>query len=491
MRLPRKAMVGLVALSMLAQAKEDADALAASRDLHVGLSGVQREYVTSDSKRRVVTGGRRSGKTESFVVECVAKAAKGGRCLYLSLTRSLAEETIWERLLERLRELGLEFRTNLTKLRIKLASGGIIQLGGCHTTKEIDKHRGKAWDLVIVDECGAQPSENLKYLIEDAIGPTLADYEGQLTLGGTPSPVLSGYWADQASPNRKTAHPRWEWTIYDNPFFEGREDRILAEIREENAWDEDSVSYRREYLGQWVQDDGVLVYPFKLARNGLDALPTESENGYPIPHREWRYVIGIDVGTTKDAMALVVWAKNPALADEFIIHAEAHTGMIAPGLAQRVRVLRERYRDAQVVIDPGSIGAPYIIALRDQYGISVTPAKKDHRRAAIRMMRDRVLAGRVKVLNFAAMDGLREEWSILGWDDDHLDHHESQTDHYSDAAMYGLRLLRNWHHDADRNKPKPPPDSPEAMAEAMRREALADEKRMGLRGRRKRPAIWG
>lgn len=493
MRLPRKQLIALLALLQLAQMRTAARSTAVEVDLLEGLTAGQLEYVASDADRRVLTGGRRSGKTEAIVVEMVAIAAKGGRALYLSLTRLLAEETIWDRLLARLDAVGIAYRVNLTKLRIKLVSGGLIQLGGTHTSADIDKHRGMAWNLVAVDECGAQPSELLRYLVEASIGPTLLDHEGRLTLLGTPSPLLSGFWADQAGLTRVSDCPRWEWTIYDNPFFAGREDRVLAAIRHVNAWSEDSITYRREYLGRWVQDAGVLVYPFELARNGLDRLPQVTPSGYPVPPDGWRFVIAVDVGTTLNAMAIVVWAAHLALPDEYIVHAEAHTKMLMGALKDRLRILGDRYPHAQKVLDAGGMGAAHALELTGHFAMHIIPAEKREKPSAIRVMRDRVLAGRVKVLNFPALDGLREEWGRLGWDKDHLQHHPSQADHYSDASLYGLRNLRNWRTDESDAKPAPAPGSAEEMAaveaEMERAETEAVERQELDRGRDK-GALW-
>lgn len=452
MRLTKKMLVTILALGVIAGRKEAAADEAAKRNLLLGAAPHQVEYIESQAKRRIVTGGRRSGKTEAFVMELVAVAAKGGRALYLSLTQTLAEETIWERLKERLQRLRIKYTPNEQKLVIRIAGGGLIKLGGMKDEKEINKHRGKAWKLVIVDECGAQPSKLLKYLVQDSIGPTLRDYEGQLTLGGTPSPVLTGYWFDQAGPQRSSSAPRWEWTIHVNPFFAGRVERVLEEVRDENDWDEECVTYRREYLGEWVQDEGTLVYPFVAARNAIAALPERTPKGYPVSPSRWRHVIGVDVGTTKDAMAVVVLCAHPALRGEFAIHAEAHTKMTTDGLVGRLRALLRRFPHATIALDSGGMGAAHALEVANA-GLPLVAAKKTEKASAIRVLHDRVIGGRFKLLAVPSLDGVRKEWASLGWDDDHLQHHPDQADHYSDATLYALRELRAYNTREDMEKP--------------------------------------
>lgn len=456
MRLTRKLLATVLALGMLASRAEAASAQAAGRELHAGAAEHQREYLEDDSERRVVTGTRRSGKTEAFVIEIVAVAAAGGRALYLSLTRLLAEETIWDRLLERLERLGyrpgVDFTTNRTKLTIRLAGGGMIKLGGCKDRREIDKHRGKAWRLVIVDECQSQPSALLKYLVEDSIGPTLADYDGRLTLGGTPAPMLTGYWCEQAGPEELRAAncPRYDWAIDANPFFAGRVERVLRRVLDENGWSEDSITYRREWRGEWVQDDSVLVYPYSHERNAVDSLPERTPKGYPVDPRRWRHVIGLDVGTTKEAMAIAVLAAHPALAGEYLVHAEAHTAMLTDTLVGRLRALLRRFPKATIVIDSAASGMHLEL---QAVGLPVVGSKKVDKAIAIRVLHDRVLSGRFKLLTLPALEGVRAEWRKLGWDDDHLQHHPAQSDHYSDATLYALRELRHYYTREDMAKP--------------------------------------
>jgi hypothetical protein len=450
MRWTRALLASFLAFRVLAGHKEAAAAKDAARELYAGASAQQLEYLDSSEQRRKLTGSRRSGKTEVEVIELVAVAARGQRVLYLSLTALLAEETVWERLIERLDQLGLQYIPNTTKRTLRLAGGGLIKLGGMKDRKEIDKHRGKAWALVIIDECGAQPSDLLKYCIESSIGPTLLDHGGRLTLSGTPSVVLSGYWFDQAGPDHVDDPNRWEWFIHDNPFFVGRADRVLRSVLEENEWEETCITYRREYLGEWVQDDSVLVYPYDRARNGIESLPERTPKGYPIDPRRWRHAIGLDVGTTKDAMAIVVLAVHPALAGEYMVHAEAHTAMLTDALVARLRALLQRFPKATVVIDSAASGMHLEL---QAVGLPVVGAKKVEKALAIRVLHDRVLGGRFKLLLLPALDGVRAEWRKLGWDDDHLQHHEAQSDHYSDATLYALRELRHYHSKEDMAKP--------------------------------------
>ncbi len=450
-----------------------------------GLASHQRAYCESPARRKVVTGGRRSGKTEAVVADLVATAIKGGECLYVSLTAKLAKRTIWKRLKARLRRLRQDFASNESTLVVELPNGGSVTLGGADDKEAIERYRGPSYALVVVDECGSQNPTVLKALVDDVLRPALMDHEGRLTLAGTPGPTLGGYWFEQAGPDelRKSKSPIWRWTIHGNPLFVGRVDAELQAVLDENEWTSEHPSYQREYLGIWAQDDGALVYPYRAERNGLERLPSRTERGRGLKAEEWRRVIAIDVGTTAKAMAIVVWAAHPGLPDDYLVHAEAHTGMLSGHLAERVRQLLELYPGAAVVMDAGGMGKAHALELAQRFALQIEPAEKREKASAIRLMRDRVLAGRVQLLNLPTLDGVRDEWSVLGWDDKHEPHHPSQADHYSAAALYGLRRLRNCRHDAASNRAKPAPGSEQALQEAMEREADDIERK------RRRPGV--
>jgi hypothetical protein len=432
-------------------------------DLLAGLSQQQQSFVRSRARLRIVGGGRRSGKTESFVAALVAVAAgrPGAYALYISLTRTLAKHTVWERIKARLRRIGLDFRADETELILRVVGGGQIRLGGADDRREIEKYRSLYYDLVIVDECGAQADYLLRPLVVDVLRPALMDHGGSLVLGGTPAPLLAGFWYERDGPHSTVRAARWRWTIADNPLFAGRWQDELAAVREENGWDESNPTYQREYLGIWVQDLSVLVYPFDPAFNAVDELPRRSPTGVALPPGDWRHVIGVDVGQTS-ATAMVVLGTHRLLPDEYLVHSEGRPGMLTHEIAGRLRELVTIYH-AGIVLDSGGMGAQHAAEFAARFPLPITPAKKTEKRAQIRSFRDRLIAGRIKLLNLPTLDPVRDEWAVLGWDPaaHGLDHHPAQADHFSDAALYADRELAHYRAEQAAMRRRPIPWGPD------------------------------
>lgn len=474
----------------MAQAKEapverPPDALA-------GLADHQREYCQDPSRRRVVTGGRRSGKTEAVVADLLATAIEGGECVYISLTRKLAKRTIWKRLKARARKLGVAFTTNESELRLDVQGGGCIELGGADDKDAIERYRGPSYALVVIDECGAHNPMLLRELVLEVLRPALMDHEGRLVLAGTPGPTLEGYWYEVSNDVARQQPSVYAWTLHDNPIFAGRAEAELDAVIEENeaeGWTRTHISFRREYLGQWIKDKSVLVYPYERDLNAADKLPQVTPKGWALDESQWRRVIAIDVGTTENAMAFAVWVGHRGLPFNYLVHAEAHTGMLMPALAERIRQLKAEYPRARIVMDAGGMGAAHAKEMRDIYGMSIEAAVKTEKASAITVMREMLMAGRVKVLTIPSLDGVRAEWSVLGWDDKHLHHNKNQADHYSDACLYGLRALKSWRTDQEHGRKPPPRMSEAAMLlaeEKMWARDDAAQQRSARRGRRGR-----
>ena len=467
----------------------------ASIDIEQGLSVKQTRFVRDKARKKAVKGGRRAGKTVAFrrALLMAAAAYPGRYSLYISLTRKLAKKTLWQELKADCRTLGIPFAANETELTLTIVGGGTIILGGADDSLAVERYRGLAYVLVIIDECGSQKDALLRLLVLDVLRPAMMDYGGQLVLGGTPGPALVGYWYEMSGPQRVANCPLYEWTIFDNPLFDGRAAEELAEIRLENEWTEQTVTYVREYLGRWIQDASVLVYPFDVAKNLIVALPTHTSSGYRVRDQDWSWRLGMDCGIV-DLMTFVVVGAHRALPGSYICHAEGYAGMLTGQVGAKIREIHAfkrsdgslRFPRMRNKLDTGGMGKVHAEELTRMHGIVIEAAVKTEKASTIRTFRDRLLAGGVQLLDVPELDCLRAEWATLGWDAKQEQHDPNGEDHYSDATIYADRDLKAYRWDPSRGKPAAVPGTPEHMAEMerqeMEREAAQERRQAGRAG---------
>src|SRR6185295_18042911 len=118
------------------------------------------------------------------------------------------------------------------------------------------------------------------------------------------------------------------------------------------ALDRSSATFRREYLGQWVRDEGALVYPYSANLNGctLEEVP---------PSKELNYVLGVDIGFA-DATAFTVCAFKFGAPEVWVLRSWKKSGLIPSAVAAHVERLREFYGGSvRVVVDEGGMGKGY------------------------------------------------------------------------------------------------------------------------------------
>ena len=355
---------------------------------------------------------------------------------------------------------------------------------------------------MIIDECSTYPSDLLQALMTEVVEPATLDVGGRIILAGTPGPTLTGYWYRRSGPGVAGVHradlrsnPHLMRSIAPGPERDQAIEDFLAQVREDNGWDEYSPTYQREWLGLWAQDDDVLVFPLSSANDGaygegLHGLPTTTESGFPLSAYDWRFVIGVDVGFTS-ASAYVVMATHPSLRRSFVLHCEKHTQQLIKDMAAVLRRLRAQFsvrigttsRPPRVVIDSGGMGKQHAEELRLAMGIANEPADKRDKASAIVVLRDAVLSGRLALM--AGTDALKSEWHVLRWADNRESIAADQEDHATDAAIYAYRYLRD--HTRVEPEPKPPEGSSawaNAQEDEMEQAALRAHRRARARAKR-------
>lgn len=456
----------------------------------------QLAFVRDKKKRKTALCGRRGGKTTGIAgwlyQGCVDKP--GTRQVYIGLTRGSARQVLWDGILkDMVRTYGLPLRETMRDGQIILqhANGSSIWIAGCDDKRELDKFRGQKYYRVNIDEVQGFPEELLKPLVEDVLEPALADYNGDISLTGTPGAIDVGYF-HAASTGLIPGWSSHHWDIRDNPHFQGppvegdhanRAEEILS-IKRSDLGGEESPTYQREWLGKWVHDAGALVYPITQDNSWY---PANDATPYGLPPGEYTFGLGVDLGFGERSTAFVLAAYRRGTGEVYILKAYTRSRLIPTAVAAHVQAIRERVRNEtghglRVLVDEGALGKGYAEQMRSM-GVSCEPAEKTQKRAFQEYVGG-IIRARQLLVNFSECQELLAETRKLQFDPETAEEDERYTRHCCDAMLYIVRGL------FPRYSPElvePVHGSPEwhqLQAKKMREEAVKEARRRQAKANR-------
>lgn len=260
------------------------------RPLHAG----QLEIAQKLGPRNLLRCGRRFGKTELLQTVFGHRAAYGRRIGWMTPDYKLQRPTY-----NTLHRLLKPMVTHASKTEgvIELIGGGGVEFW---TLDNEDAGRSRSYDDVVIDEASLK-KKGLKEIVEQAIGPTLLDRRGTLTIAGTPKgidPENFFYEASQVLPERLKWKEFWAPT---------RNNLMLdpvgvAALETEHP----PLVYKQEYLAEFVDWSGIAF--FTLDKLLMDGLPVE----YP-SLCDYVYATidtAIKTGKENDGTAVTFWALN-------------------------------------------------------------------------------------------------------------------------------------------------------------------------------------
>lgn len=394
-------------------------------------------------RRFIYKAGRRTGKSHLLTAWLCDgwQLFPNEMSVFVAQTAGHAYRILWRTLIrfDRKYQLGLKF--DESSLTATFPNGYQIWLTGCSTWREAEKLRGARYRRVAIDEAGSFASALLEYLIEDVIEPALMDLDGELALSGTPGVVPRGYFFEKSTGiSDEGPVPQWptfESTCLDNPHVKGRE--YLAKVLKEKGWTEEHPTFRREYLGQWVIQTDLIVYPFVGKRNAFRAAELPADRG------RHRTVISVDLGWHDDTAIIVstshknhpdVWYRSAWKSPHLL------PGRIAAEVERRRQPLLVAGDAIELVIDTGGGGSKQIAEeLKERYQLPFKAAEKKGKQLGIEMLRGGLMDGTVHADPYEC-GPLLSEWSALPYNDDLSDHHDQYPNHCADAALYGYRQHR-------------------------------------------------
>jgi hypothetical protein len=416
-------------------------AIAYARRFLEDLHPKQLAFACDQSRRMVALCSRRAGKSHGILAWLIDGALEdpGGLSVYVARSKGDARRILQpaiDHFHTRYPDLKLKLREIDGQLLLVVGlTRHTIWLAGCKHAAEVSKFRGSKYKRVAIDEA-QEYGAFLRELVTDAFEPALIDKAGHLLLAGTPSPIPAGLFYECSTGDGAPQWPTHHWTIFDNPHIPDAEGEV-ASFCQTYALDKNSATFRREYLGQWVRDEGALVYPYSANLNGctLEDVP---------PAKELNYVLGVDIGFA-DATAFTVCAIKFGAPEVWVLRSWKKVGLIPSAVAAHVERLREFYGGSvRVVVDEGGMGKGYAEEMRQRYGIACEPAEKTKKRAFQEIVAGEIRSGTVKIVHAASRD-LVDELCLLQWLPDRSNADPRFEDHSADSFLYAVRACRAWY----------------------------------------------
>lgn len=428
------------------QAKLDAraDMVSRAERLFADLFPAQQALLLDPHPYKALRTPRRGGKSYAGAAAAtyLQLMKPGANVLIMGLSHDSVKKSFWFTLKALWARYGLVPRTNETNLSWEWEDGGRGALTGAETKEKMERLRGWEMDLAIVDEAKSFSPDNLSYLIHDVLKPALMSRNGALWAIGTPGSILDGPFYYATQPGHADDDDRvhsshfdpdepcrtfWSfhtWTLEENTGPGVEEDGVTPKQwtralfdKELNKWDDDHPTWRREYLGEWVQDDGALVYgylPLKVSGKQVHWEPDLASPGtHGLPHGDWQLLLGVDFGF-ENPTAFVVAAASQSLRQLREVHSEAHKHLSLSQVAENIRRLERRFGGfVVVVVDAGAQGKMIYETLAQDYGIHCQPAEKQEKTTYIEAMNSDFYSGRIRLL---ADSELASEMGALEWD---------------------------------------------------------------------------
>lgn len=294
-----------------------------------------------DSRFRVVSAGRRFGKTRLAVLECLAVANEGKRAWWISPTYKMSNVG-WRPLRQMASRIpGAVIRK--AEREVVIPGGGLVAV---RSADNPDALRGEGLDFVVMDEAA--------YILPEAwieaIRPALSDRLGRALFISTPR-GRNWFWDIH---RKGGVEPDWSSFTYPtsaNPFMpKGEIEAARAELPE--------IIFRQEYLAEFVDSEGMV---FRRVHDAATLEPAE-----PQPGRQ--YVAGVDVAASVDYTVITVMDTKT----RDMVYMDRFNRVDYPVLEDRIASCYARWKLAGMVIEANSIGQGVIDHLQNR-GMNIIP----------------------------------------------------------------------------------------------------------------------
>ena len=417
-----------------------------------GMNPVQRAMALDPNPLIAGLCPRRAGKSYAATATAlaIAEAKPHSVVLIISLNLKMTKRNYWQgtaasglHAFNRRYKLNLEFNTS--DLRWEHENGSVGYLLGCDTQESLENMRGLEADAYIVDECKSFAPQTLRTLFDDIIEPQQISRAARVFLIGTPGSALASTFYEATCPlklheadddefkgmpycvpagqpdpygrNRKTLWSLHRWTLKDNVAMPDQWEAALA-VKSRRGWADDHPSWRREYLGEWVQSSEGLVFSYSDRKvegspvNWRPAVTPDNPSGLPQEQGPWRFVWGMDLGF-EDPTALVIAAYSTTHRLLREVKSIKAPHMNLDQIEEMLEGCKATYgQPERIFADTGGLGKLLVETLCAR-GWFIEAAKKADKNDAIELVNADFQSGRIQVIENSELAGQLE---TVPWD---------------------------------------------------------------------------
>ncbi len=435
-----------------------------------GMTARQKRVAFSRAQFVACHPGRRAGKSWAIPRMAVwaCTRAPGGDIVLGAETLKKAKALYWWPLMELVKgRPGWSYHAQEGWIRSPW--GPVIRLWGLKDNGAVALLRGFSILEAHFDEV-ASYAQRLHMLVNDVIEPMLGEWRhypggGRCFLWGTPSYTRQGAWFEICDGDEQGEWEVHHWDVRDNEHYP---DPVgyLANVRKRHKWDETNATYRREYLGLFVDDSERLC--FRYSSDVLvDRLPDTFDP------KLWQFTLAVDFGLRHEtAWCLLGNDPRERAPITYMVKTHAAAGLLLDDASAITAEWVRKFNVVQLIGDAHGLGAPYVEAWNrlKLAPIVMKPAEKKDKRGWIDIFNDALSTQELLVYGPDCASWV-DEVSSLPWDEKRL---EPDPNHPNDSAMAGLYAFRH-HRDGIHIQRKPPASrvsQQERIERRLDREAL-------------------
>lgn len=300
------------------------------------------------AKTKVLSMGRRWGKTVLGGCVSLATAAQGGKVAWVVPTYRNGRP-LWrwaEATTGALRKANRVTANRSERLIEFTDTGGFL---GIYSADSPDSVRGESFHLVVLDEAARISQETW----QDAIQPTLADTNGDAILISTPK-GRNWFWQEWVRGRGDGSEvASWQAPTRDNPTPSIQRAAALARERVPGR------TYRQEWLAEFVEDGGGVFR--RVAQAATAGQLERGQDGHA-------YVFGVDWGKSNDWTVVTVLDA----ATRGMVYLDRFHQIDYALQTSRLKALAERFSPQSIIAERNSMGEPLIETLLRE-GLPVQP----------------------------------------------------------------------------------------------------------------------